>query len=177
MPMLDTIPPEKAEGKVKELYTMFEQLGVPVPLPIQMFSASPGYIAIEGRFINYFINHASLSPLLLTHIRLMASQEENYTYCINWNTQLLTSVMGLSEKQVSAALKDPREAALTPEEKALLLFVQKVVRDPALTSQEDADHLKKLGWSNQDIFDATFMGMNMVIMGMMFKAFQMGAAE
>ncbi len=177
MPMLDTIPPEKAEGKVKELYTMFEQIGVPVPLPIQMFSASPGYIAIEEQFINYFINHARLSPLLLTHIRLMASQEENYTYCINWNTQLLTSVMGLSEKQVAAATKDPREAALTPEEKALLLFVQKVVRDPALTSQEDADHLKKLGWSNQDIFDATFMGMNMVIMGMMFKAFQMGAAE
>jgi alkylhydroperoxidase family enzyme len=90
----------------------------------------------------------------------MASQEGNYTYCINWNTQLLTSVLGLSKEQVAAATKNPREAALTPEEKALLLFVQKVVRDPALTSQEDADHLKALGWSDQEIFDATFMGVH-----------------
>jgi hypothetical protein len=177
MPMLDTIPPEKAEGKIKELYTMFEQVGVPVPLPIQMFSDSPGYISIEGRFINYFINHTSLSLSLLAHIRLMASQEENYTYCINWNTQLITSVLGISKEQVAAATQNPREAALTPEEKALLLFVQKVLRDPALTSQGDADHLRTLGWNNQEIFDATFMGVNMVAMGMMFNAFQMGEVE
>lgn len=174
MPLLNTVAPQEAQGKTKEIYGMFEQMGIDVPLPIQMFSASPSLITVQGHLINHFMHHTSLSPSLLTHIRLLTSHEENYSYCINLNTQILTSVIGLSDEQVAAAAEDPREATLTPEEKALLMFVQKAVRDPALTSRQDTDHLKAQGWSDQDIFDATFMGMNMVAMGMMFKAFKMG---
>lgn len=174
MPLLNTVAPEKAEGRVKEIYGIFEQMGIPVPLPLQMISASPDYLAIQGHMMQYFMNHPALSPLLLTHIRLLAAHEENYTYCINFNSQLLKSLGGLSDDQVTAAAHDPNKAALKPEEKALLLFVQKVLRDPALTSPEDTQNLKAQGWSDRDIFDATLMGIHMQAMGMMFKAFKMG---
>jgi alkylhydroperoxidase family enzyme len=174
MSMLNTVAPEKAQGKVKEIYTMFEQRQIPVPLPLQMASVSPDYLAIQGNMIKYFMHHPGLSPSLLAHIRLLVSHEENYTYCINFNTQILKSMIGLSDEQVAAATKDPREAALTPEERSLLLFVKKVLHDPALTHQDDMETLKAQGWTDRDIFDATYVGMNMLAMGMLFKAFKMG---
>lgn len=174
MPLLNTVPPEKADGKVKEIYSMFEQMGVPVPVPLQMFSVSPDLLAVQEHYINWVMNHPVLSPSLRTHIRLMAAHEESYTYCIRFNEQILKTAMGLSDDQVAVVGKDPGKAALKPEEIALLLFVQKVLRDPAQTHQKDMDHLKSLGWNEQDIFDATLIGMNMLAMGMMFKAFKMG---
>lgn len=174
MPLLDTVTPENAQGKVKAVYSIFEDMRIPVPLPVQMMSVSPDYLAIQGQTINYFMNHPSLSPSLLAHIRLLAAHEENYTYCINLNQQILKSRMGLSDEQIAAVADDPEKTALHSEEKALLAFVRKAVRDPASTSPEDVDNLRALGWSDRDIFDATLMGMHMLDMGMMFKALQMG---
>ena len=174
MSLLDTIAPQEAQGKVKEVYGMFEQLNIPVPLPLQMMSVSPDYLAIQGQMIGYYMNHPVLSPSLLTHIRLLAAHEENYSYCIHLNQQILKTKMGLSDEQIAAVTDDPGNTALNPEEKVLLLFVQKALRDPASTTREDMENLKALGWSDRDIFDATLMGMHMLDMGMMFKAFKMG---
>lgn len=174
MSLLNTVAPEQAQGKVKEVYSMFEKMDMPVPLPLQMLSASPDYLAIQGQMILYFMSHNNLSPSLSSHIRLLASHEENYTHCLHLNSHILKTMMGFSDEQISAAVKDPREATLEPREKALLLFVQKIVRDPALTTQEDMDTLREQDWSDQDIFDASVIGMNMVAMGALFKAFKMG---
>lgn len=176
MSLLNTVPPENADGSVGAAYAMFEKMGMAVPLPIQMFSASPDLISIQGQMMDYFINHPTLSPALLAHIRLMVAHEENYSYCIDLNRQVLTTMLGLSEEQVKAAIQDPQDAALQEREKALLSFVLKATRDPALTSREEVDTLKLQGWSDRDVFDATMMAMNMVSMGMMFKAFKMAAA-
>lgn len=174
MPLLNTVAPQDAHGEVKSVYAIFEQAGIPVPLPLQMLSVSPDYLSIQGNFISYFMQHPSLSPSLLAHIRLMVAHEENYPYCIQFNEGLLKNLVGLSEEQIAVVAEDPDKAALKSEEIALLSFVKKVVRDPASTQTEDTEALKSLGWSDRDIFDATLMGMNMVAMGMMFKAFKMG---
>lgn len=173
MSLLNTVAPEKALGKVKEVYQMFEKMGIPAPLPLQMLSVSPNCFDNQVNMINYFMNHPVLSPSLLTHIRLLAANEENYPYCINFNEQILKSLVGLNDDQIAAATNDPSETALKPEEKALLLFVQKVLRDPALTRKEDMENLRALGWSDRDIFDAAFTGMNVLTTGMLFKAFKM----
>jgi hypothetical protein len=175
MSLLNTVPPQEAQGKVKEVYGMFEQLNIPVPLSLQMMSVSQDYLAIQGRMIGYYMNHPGLSPLLLTYIRLLAAHEENYTYCIHLNQQILKNKMGLTDAQIAAVPDHPDKTALNSEEKALLLFVQKVLRDPASTTREDMENLRTMGWSERDIFDATLMGMHMLDMGMMFKAFKMGA--
>jgi hypothetical protein len=174
MPLLNTVAPENAQGKVKEAYGIFEQLNIPVPLPLQMMSVSPDYLAIQSQMISYYMQHPVLSPSLLTHIRLLAAHEENYTYCIHLNQQILKNKMGISDEQIAAVADDPNRTALDPEEKSLLLFVQKVLRDPASTCREDMENLRAQGWSDREIFDATLMGMHMLDMGMMFKAFKMG---
>jgi len=176
MPLLNTVAPEDAKGRVKEAYAMFDKIGLPVPLSVQMLSASPDMISVQGQMMNYFMNHPTLSPSLLTHIRLLTAHEEAFSYCTDLNHRILTSMIGMSEEQVAAAIQDPHAAALQPEEKALLSFVLKVARDPALTSADEMDALKVQGWSDRDVFDATMMAMNMVSIGMMFKAFKMASS-
>ena len=174
MPLLNTVAPQEAHGKVKEVYGIFEQLNIPVPLPLQMMSVSPDYLAIQGQIIGYYMNHPVLSPSLLTHIRLLAAHEENYTYCIRLNEQILRTKMGLTDEQIAAVTEDTEKTALTDEEKALLSFVRKTLRDPASTAREDVENLRGLGWGDREIFDAMLMAMHMLDMGMMFKAFKMG---
>jgi hypothetical protein len=174
MPLLNTVAPQEAQGKVKEVYGIFEQMNIPVPLPLQMMSVSPDYLAIQGQMIGYYMHHPVLSPSLLTHIRLLAAHEEDYTYCIQLNEQILRNRMGLTDEQIAAGADDPEKTALNAEEQALLSFVRKTLRDPASTTREDMENLRALGWGDREIFDATLMGMHMLDMGMMFKAFKMG---
>ena len=46
MPIIKVVPPEQAEGKVKEGYGLFEKLGM-VPTPFQMYSSSPALIGVR----------------------------------------------------------------------------------------------------------------------------------
>jgi len=60
---------------------------------------------------------------------------------------------------------------LEEPQKALLLFVLKAVKTPQSVTAEDIDALHKLGWSDQEIFDATYHGASMVGPSILYKAF------
>ncbi len=172
MALINIVPPEKAEGKVKESYAFMEELAKMVPLPLQMLSVSPQLLSIQIDTMKYLIGQPNLGFSLLAHIRLLVAKEENYPYCVNLNQGVLKNFVGLSQEQMDAVTEDPDQAQLEPEKKALLQFVLKVVRDPATTQKEDIDKLHELGWTDTDIFDAVWEGMVMVTRGMMLKAFK-----
>jgi hypothetical protein len=174
MALLNIVKPEKAEGETKEYYSLFENIGVDVPLPMQMYSTSPYFLKRQRNNIQYMMEHKTLSFSLLTHIRFLVSKMEDYPYCINLNRGVLKNFAGLSNEQLDNAASNPEKASLEPKEKMLLQFVLNTVQDPATTDPKQVDELRKLGWSDQDIFDATMQGMNMMYDGMVFKAFKMG---
>ena len=174
MALLNIITPEKAEGDVKECYAMFENLGAEVPLPLQMLSVSPHYLKAQVENIKYLMGHPALSFSLMAHIRFLVASDENYPYCINLNRGMLKQFAGLSDEQVDAAAKDTSQAALEEKEKALLDFVKNVVQDPASSDQAQINTLRELGWTDRDIFDAVFQGVNMMAAGILFKIFHMG---
>lgn len=58
----------------------------------------------------------------------------------------------LGEEKMRALLAS--EASVTPAEKALLEFVDKVTLAAASVRQEDHDALKAHGWSDEAIYDA-----------------------
>lgn len=68
----------------------------------------------------------------------------------------------------------PEKAKLEEKDKAMLLYVLEVTQDPALSTQQDVDKLRELGWTDRDILDAVQHGLGMVTAGMAFKIFKMG---
>ncbi len=175
MPLLRTVDPENAEGKVKEAYDFFNELAGMVPLPIQMVSPSPGLLSNFIDTVKYYVNESNLSFNLLAHIRLLVAKEEDYPYCLNLNTEVLKNLGGLSQARIDAVLEDTGQAALETKEVEMLKFVIKAVMDPATTTKADIDNLHVHGWTDSDIYDGVHEGLLMVIRGMAFKAFKMAA--
>ncbi|MCB2227852.1 MAG: hypothetical protein KQH53_14325 [Desulfarculaceae bacterium] len=175
MPIIKTVTPEEAQGKVKEAYDVFAGIGM-VPAPMQMYSVSPDLAAIKGQVIGYFRGQSRLSPGLLALIRMLVAEELKYYYCISLNTKVLAAVGILDEDAAAKVIADPESAPLAEADKALLMFVLKAVKTPEEVSAEDMARLKELGWSEREVFEATVQGTNMVADGILFKAFKMDEA-
>ncbi|SHL29983.1 hypothetical protein SAMN02745216_04976 [Desulfatibacillum alkenivorans DSM 16219] len=173
MPLLKTVKPEEATGVTKEAYSIFENMGAPVALPMQMMSISPFFVEAQGNGLKYYISHPSLKFPLLAHIRMLVAYNEGYEYCIALNEGMLKMLGGLSQEDVDAVKADPSKAKLDDKDKAMLLYVLKVTQDPAMSSAEDIAALKDMGWSEQDIFEAVQHGLGMITAGMAFKIFKM----
>jgi alkylhydroperoxidase family enzyme len=174
MAFIKTVSPEKAEGKIAELYAPVLEMIGSVPKSLEMWSASPTLLELQMGFMGYFMQHQTLDPNLTTLIRYLVAKECDHQYCVNFNGQMLTKMGGISEDQLKAIGANPKEAPLDEKGKAMLLFVLKALKSPETVEAKDLDSLRNLGWTDQDIYEATVHGANMVLSGTLFKAFRMG---
>lgn len=55
---------------------------------------------------------------------------------------------------VDAVLEDHRTAPISPKDKALFTFIEKMNRDSTEISREDVDAAKAAGWSDEALYDA-----------------------
>jgi uncharacterized peroxidase-related enzyme len=58
---------------------------------------------------------------------------------------------------VDAIIKNYEEAPISDEERALLDFVVKLTRKPSNRTEKDVELLRKAGWSDGGILDATLV--------------------
>ena len=168
--ILNHVKPEDATGKVAEAYGIFPP-GLPVPEPMLMMSASPDLAVLQSNIIRYFISQDKLDLGLLATIRYLVACEYDYPYCINFNAHLLQMAGGMTPAELESLRTNLEMALLEDFQKELVLFVLKAVKTPEQVTKEDVEKLHKLGWSDQNIFDAVYHGATMVAMSLMFKAF------
>jgi len=169
--ILNHVQPEEATGKVAEAYAFFPP-GVPVPEPLMMMSASPDLIHLwTDNIIRYFRNHEKLDMGLMATIRYLLACENDYKSCINFNAGLLQQAGGMSPAELANLRANPERAPLEESQKEMLLFVLKAVKTPEKVTGEDVEKLHQLGWRDQDIFDATFLGTLMGAISILGKAF------
>ncbi|MFH1539386.1 MAG: hypothetical protein ABIH66_10540 [bacterium] len=174
MALIKTVKPEEAEGRIKEVYSMFQNTGSPVPKPMQLMSASPKLFDIFSQVVHYYLNHPTLSMPLLAHIRYLSASLCAYPYCIDFNKNILTGMLGVSEENAMSMMDDPSQATLEDKEVKMLVFVVKAVRTPEDVEPKDVEAVREAGWSDEDIFDAVNHGANMAAGGILFNAFKMG---
>ncbi len=167
--LLKHISPEQAEGVMAEVYGMFPP-GVPVPDPLQIMSASPGLAKCQSGIIRYFMEHDTLDFAFFACLRFILSCEIGYTYCREFNAQLLKRAGGMSDEQLEAMRVDPGTAPLDKAQRALLRFALKAVRTPAEVTAAEVEALRDLGFNDRDIFDAAYHGASMLGPATLYKA-------
>lgn len=172
MPLIETVVPEKASGKVADVYRDISKVFGRVPNAMQMFSASPALLNQQWDSMAYYLRHPTLSFPLLATIRLLVSQENSCHYCIGMNASLLINMAQWTPEQVSATKRDPMAAPLPEKEKAMLGFVLTTVADRKPVTRTEIDKLKALDWSESDIFDAVAHGARNVAVDIVFNTFQ-----
>ena len=78
-------------------------------------------------------------------------------------------------EEIETVKTDISKAPLNEKESALLAFVVKVIKDSSSTTSEDMENLRKLGWTDKDILDATWHATSQVASDMLFNAFKIDA--
>jgi len=173
MALIATQPAETAEKRVRVMYEPFVDRLKMVPRPLQLMSASPDLLSGYLVTMSVFLDHPTLSPSLLTHIRLQVSLNTEFPYCVDLNAQFLQTMDDLTPEELAALRADPASADLSEGERALLLFVLKSVTQPEDVDDSDMAGVRVHGWSDQEIFEATYHGAAMVSIGILFNAFKM----
>ena len=173
MPLIQTIKPEDATGELAELYGNITAMRGRVSNSAQIFSASPELIKQQMSFIEYYmLKQKSLSMPLLASIRMLISDKNSCSYCVDMNASILINMLGWTPKEVEAMRADPQNAKLDEKEKAMLLFVLKAVRTPHDVNAHDVQKLPDLGYSDGEILDATNHGARMSAIDIIFDAFK-----
>ncbi|MDA8225669.1 MAG: hypothetical protein M0T86_07090 [Betaproteobacteria bacterium] len=170
MPLIQTVSPQDAQGKVKEVYDQVSAAFGAPPNALQIYSASPALLAEHWQSIGYYMQHPTLNFALLAMMRMLVSQQGHCEYCVGFNESLLINHAGFSIEQVQAAKRDPASAPLPPKDVAMLLFTLKAARDSNSVTATDIDALRKAGWSDADILDGLNHAANMLAADMLLNA-------
>ena len=78
-----------------------------------------------------------------------------------------------SEEDIKELEKDPSQAPLEDNERAMLTFVIKAIKAADAVTQQDVDQLREMGWADRDILDALEHGTNMIGSSILMKTFKM----
>lgn len=171
MSLIETISPEQATGVVADVYRQMEKVLGRVPNGMRIYSQSPALLAHHWGELGYFIGHATLSPALLTTIRLLVSQANHCEYCVDMNAGMLIGLFGLTPEQVAAIRRDPQAAPFEAKDKALLAFVLETIVEQKPATPAGIEALKALGWSEADMFEAVLHGARNVAVDLVLNTF------
>jgi uncharacterized peroxidase-related enzyme len=172
MTIIQTIQPDKASGKVAQVYTQLEQQFGKVYKAFQVYSASPDLLEQLTEQNIYYLQHPTLSFTLLALIRMLVSTQNDCTYCIGLNEALLIEHGGFSPEQIAATKQDPASAPINDKDKAMLSFVLKGTKDSMSIGKEDLETLHAHGWTDRDMLDGLYHGARNVSSDIMFNAFK-----
>jgi alkylhydroperoxidase family enzyme len=175
MPLIQTVEPDQAEGKAKEIYDFMQKNAGVIPAPLQLASASPWMLDMVWQSIQYYSRHPNLGFGLLSSIRYLVAQQYDYAFCTGFNRNML-SMQGLSDEDIEKMEKDPLQAPLDDKDRAMVAFVMKAVKTPDDVEKQDVDRLHDLGWTDNDIMDALAHGTNMIGSSILMKTFKMDQA-
>jgi alkylhydroperoxidase family enzyme len=171
MALLNLIEKEEATGRVAEIYeTMINTIGF-IPNAFKIFSPSAHVLDVQAGNLGYFMRHKTLGGKLLAFIRLLVSEQENCVYCVGMNSGILLQY-GVLPEMIADIKLDPSKAPLDEKEMAMLLFVLKVIKNSNSIDQVDVDALRKLGWNDTEILEATYHGATQVGVDKIFNAFK-----
>ena len=172
MALINTVPPEEAEGIIGKGYDMFlERLGT-IPKPMEMFSVSPKLFELRLKRMNYLAKHPKLSFALLAHIRYLVSHNLNFKFCTDFNKHIIQK-LGVTEENFQQMTRDPKQSLLEDHESAMLDFVVRAVKNPSSVDENEVNSLKEMGWEDIDLVDALSQGVSMQGAAIMMQAFQM----
>ena len=175
MAIIKTILPENATGEVAEIYANIKNFIGFIPNSFVLLSANPFILKQQMEYMGSFMQHKTISSELAAAIRMLVSHNTRCDYCIDRNAGMLINRHGWTAEQVKASRENYKDSPFNEKDKALLGLVLKAVKDSNSVGAEDLEFLRKLGWDDDDIFDAVNYGARMVSTDILINTFKVAA--
>jgi hypothetical protein len=173
MAIINTPTEANASEEIRPIFDAIKSIVGFVPKPTQLLGTSPALLKNWWGYTQHFMQHPAFSLELLNHIRLLVAFQGEFPFCIEFNSERLKAKSDMSDEDLAKLLRDPARANLPENERAILLFVLKAVREPEEISSGNVQALRDLGWSDEHIFEAVYYGGWMTLLGLLFNTFDM----
>jgi uncharacterized peroxidase-related enzyme len=152
MPYLQTVPPEDASGEVKAMYDQDLAAQGYVANYTRAFSTRPDvlqrWLALKDAITS------GMDPRLYELATVAAATAIRSSYCSLVHGNILATGYYPAEQVVSiAADGDAAAAALDAADAAVVRFARKVADEAEQITTEDIGELRRLGFSDADIFN------------------------
>jgi hypothetical protein len=172
MSLITTTDPRQAEGSVARIYNEVQEMFGYVPNGLKLDSVNPERMEHHWSGILATLHHPTLSQTFFTCLRYLVAEAGRCEYCIGINAGMLINMHGVALEVVNGMVEDPALAPLGDKEKALLLFLLRMIKDSNSSSREDMEALKKLGCSEREIYDAVSSAAQMLAGDMVLNIFK-----
>jgi uncharacterized peroxidase-related enzyme len=129
-----------------------------VPGIIKCFGARPDFLRQVVEFSNKI--HFSEGHLMRRHKEMIASYVSFLNRCPYWldSHAYFLRVQGATDQCVAAILEGKlAEAGLTPAERALMVYVERITNDAARSTHADVQKLRDAGWKEDQIAEAVYI--------------------
>ena len=151
MPYLQTVPPEDASGEVKAMYDKDLAAQGYVANYTRAFSARPDvlqrWLALKDAITS------GMDPRLYELATVAAATAIRSSYCSLVHGNILATGYYPAEQVMSIADGDAAAAALDAADAAVVRFARKVADEAEQITPEDVGELRRLGFSDADIFN------------------------
>jgi len=149
----NSIAPENATGKLKEVYTQLQEMLGSVMPHIQIHATH----ALEDMKcftdpMKLTRNHPEVPLVWFALMRLYVARRDNYPYCIALNTMMLEN-SGIDEEKIDVYIHDINKAPLSDDLILLLKKAIKSIYDSHHFIREDFEELYQAGYSDKTIYE------------------------
>jgi len=120
--------------------------------------------------INYLSTHENIHPDFFALLRYYIASQNSFTYCYNFNQQLLLS-KGYTLDTLKSFEASAQLLPLDEKHQKLFLAVLIALNAPINFMEETMHELKNIGWSDADIFDAVDHGAFLFKFSKILKAY------
>jgi uncharacterized peroxidase-related enzyme len=168
--LLSFVETKDATGDVKKIYDEIKAAWGFVPIVLKQYSLSPELLKNQWEFYKITGKNKNFDDKMQTMMRMLIAGEHNCVYCVGFNEGMLLNMFKMPFEELKALKKDATTAKLDEKQKSMLLFILKSVNDPHKVDKTDIDALKKLGWTDKDIFEGVKLGTNMVSVSLLIDA-------
>lgn len=154
-----------ATGEVKEIYSQVKGAFGMVPAPIMQHSVSPDLLKNHWDYFGVIGKNKNFSQKFSAIMRMgIASLDkfEHCAYCVDGNAMMLKHMFKMSDQEIKQLQKKPLDAKLNAKEKKMLAFLLQAAKSPSSLAKSDYDALRKLGWTDKDIFEGLKMATQMI---------------
>ena len=154
---LPVVDEANASEEVAQLYAKFrETFGRPnVPGILKCFATHPPLLEhMMGLAETVLFCDGALGRANKELIATFVSSQNQCEYCADSHGSSLRANGGSAEQLAAATTCDLHSASLTPAQRSLLAFAQKITEDSSAISAQDMEGLRGCGWTDLQIAEA-----------------------
>ncbi len=154
---IKTVDEKDASGVVKEVYSHYPKLEGFTDPYFKVLSLWPEWLKVQDEIETLMFGKSELSRQLKEMIITAVSNINSCTYCIDWHAADLKQT-GLGDVDVQKFAEGKwRDVNLDEKTKAIVDYAEKVTLNATRITDEDVENLRRLGYSDRQILEATIM--------------------